>query len=930
MTTQSEAALELQMINRLKQGGYQEVQIRDEASMLMNLKSQLEIHNRIYLTDNEFERILIHLRSSSVFESAKKLRDKYELQRVDGSVDYIEFFNTNEWCKNRFQVTHQVTMIGKRKNRYDVTILINGLPLVQIELKKRGVELKQAFHQIDRYHRDSYGGLFTYTQIYIISNGVNTKYFSNDKGQPYSNTFHWTDINNNRINTLLDFTDAFLGKCHIAKMIAKYTVLHETMKKIMVLRPYQYYATEKIIEQVDNCPNKNGYIWHTTGSGKTLTSFKTSQILTTNSKIDKIVFVVDRKDLDYQTIKEFKAFSKDSVENTKNTKSLEHQLTDNKIKLVVTTIQKLNNAISKERYLKKLDIVKDNRFVFIFDECHRTQFGDTHKKINKYFTNKQFYGFTGTPIFRENSIKKQTTQDLFGERLHSYVIKDAINDDNVLDFSVEYISTFKSISLLKDGEDISVDDFDKVKGIDKKEIFDAPERLGNVVDYIIKNHDRKTYQKSYTAIFAVSSVKNAIKYYETFKEKDTDLRIATIFTFNPNEAEIYSTDTDFDDEEEAYESSRDKLDVVVDDFNKMFGTNHNLDKENGFNSYYIDVSKKVKEKKIDILIVVNMFLTGFDSKPLNTLYVDKNLRYHGLIQAYSRTNRIYDDKKNHGNIVCFRNLKKRTDEAIALFSNEDAIETVLKKSYEFYINLLNKLIEELTRVVPTVQSVDELKGNEKIAFIKAYREILRTINTIETFTEFNYDDVIVDEQTIEDYKSKYLDIYDSVKNNPEGENASILEEISFDMELIRRDHINVQYILELLMELDVNDDGFEADREYIYKLIDTNEQLRSKKDLIRKFIEENIVVANELSDLEGELHGFMEKEKIREINEFSVIENLSPDMISEVISDYEFTGRVDREGLKNAAYSEMKLLERTKKIPVWQNFVKETSAKYAW
>jgi type I restriction enzyme R subunit len=930
MTTQSEAALEIQLIERLKQSGYEEVNIHDEKSMNDNLKKQIEIHNNIILTKGEFERILIHLRSSSVFESSKKLRDKYELLRDDDTILYVEFFNMKEWCKNIFQVTHQVTMIGKRKNRYDVTILINGLPLVQIELKKRGVELKQAFHQIDRYHRDSYAGLFTYTQIFIISNGVNTKYFSNDKGQPFSNTFHWTDIDNNRINTLLDFTDAFLGKCHIAKMIAKYTVLHETLRKIMVLRPYQYYATEKIIEHVDHCPNQNGYIWHTTGSGKTLTSFKASQILTTNPKIDKIVFVVDRKDLDYQTIKEFKAFSKDSVENTKNTRSLEHQLTDTKIKLVVTTIQKLNNAISKERYLKKLDAVKDDRFVFIFDECHRTQFGDTHKKINKYFTNKQFYGFTGTPIFEKNSINKQTTKDLFGERLHSYVIKDAINDDNVLDFSVEYISTFKSKTLLDEGEDISVDDFDKVKGIDKKEVFDAPERLNNIVDFIIENHDRKTYRKSYTSLFAVSGVKNAIRYYELFKGKESDLKVATIFTYNPNEAEVYASDIDFDEKEAVFESSRDKLDIIVDDFNQAFGTNHNLDKENGFNAYYIDISKKVKEKKIDVLIVVNMFLTGFDSKPLNTLYVDKNLRYHGLIQAFSRTNRIFDDKKNHGNIVCFRNLKNRTDAAITLFSDEHAIETVIKKSYKVYLNLINNLLKDLIDIVPTVQSVDQLEGIQKADFIKRYREILRTLNIIETFTEFTFDDLVVDEQTIEDYKSKYLDIYDGIKANPDGETASILEDISFDMELIRRDYINVQYIIELLRELDVSNPGFEMDKDYIYKLIDTNEQLRSKKELIKRFNEENFIEGNEIVDLEGELHEFMDKEKKKEIEEFSDDENLSIEMMNRVIAYYEFTGRIDRDNLKHASRQDLRLLERKRKIPIWQNFVIETSAKYSW
>jgi len=707
MSVESEYTLENRMISRLISSGYEHVKIHDEPSMLSNLKTQLEKHNKTSFSDKEYKRVLNHLSAAGAFECAKKLRDKYQLQRDDNTYDYIEFFDSEAWCKNQYQVTNQVTMVGKRKNRYDVTLLINGLPLVQIELKKRGVELKQAFNQIGRYHRDSYGGLFTYTQIFVISNGVNTKYFANSKGQPYSNTFHWTDEKNLKINELEKFTEVFLEKCHLSKMIAKYTVLHETTKKIMVLRPYQYYATEKIINHVHSNPNKNGYIWHTTGSGKTLTSFKTSQILSTSDKIDKILFVVDRKDLDYQTIKEFKAFSKDSVENTKNTRNLEQQLSDDKIKLVVTTIQKLNNAISKERYLKKMQKLRDKKFVIIFDECHRTQFGDTHKKIDEFFTNKQFFGFTGTPIFRENNIKGRTTKELFGDCLHKYLIKDAIDDENVLDFSVEYISTFKSPSLLTEDNDLDVDEFDQVSGIDKRQVFESEIRLKEISKHILDIHKRKTYNKEFNAIFAVSSVKIAIKYYEIFRELDSNLNIASIFTYNPNEAQVYASDVE-DEVDENYEDTRDKLERMVNDFNNTFGTNHDLNKENGFNAYYVDISKKVKERKLDILIVVNMFLTGFDSKPLNTLYVDKNLKHHGLIQAFSRTNRTFDEKKKHGNIVSFRNLKKRTDNAITLFSNEDAIDTVIKKSYEFYKDLMNNLIYELMRLAPTAADVQKL------------------------------------------------------------------------------------------------------------------------------------------------------------------------------------------------------------------------------
>jgi type I restriction enzyme, R subunit len=930
MSVESEYTLENRMISRLVSSGYEHVKIHDESTMLANLKIQLEKHNKTSFSEKEYERVLNHLSASGAFECAKKLRDKFQLQRDDNTFDYIEFFDSEAWCKNQYQVTNQVTMIGKRKNRYDVTLLINGLPLVQIELKKRGVELKQAFNQIGRYHRDSYRGLFTYTQMFVISNGVNTKYFANSKGQPYSNTFHWTDEKNVKINELEKFTEVFLEKCHLSKMIAKYTVLHETTKKIMVLRPYQYYATEKIINHVQINPTKNGYIWHTTGSGKTLTSFKTSQILSTSDKIDKILFVVDRKDLDYQTIKEFKAFSKDSVENTKNTRNLEQQLSDDKIKLVVTTIQKLNNAISKERYQKKMQRLRDKKFVIIFDECHRTQFGDTHKRIDEFFNNKQFFGFTGTPIFRENNIKGRTTKELFGDCLHRYLIKDAIDDENVLDFSVEYISTFKSPTLLTDENDIDVDDFDQVSGIDKRQVFDNEIRLKEISKHIVDIHSRKTYSKEFTAIFAVSSVKIAIKYYEIFRELETNLKIASIFTYNPNEAQVYASDVD-DEVDENYEDTRDKLERMVRDFNKNFGTNHDLDKENGFNAYYVDISKKVKERKIDILIVVNMFLTGFDSKPLNTMYVDKNLKHHGLIQAFSRTNRTLDEKKKHGNIVCFRNLKKRTDNAITLFSDEDAIETVLKKSYEFYKNLINDLIYELLRLAPTAADVDKLQGDEEVEFVKSFRDVLRTLNVIETFREFTYDDLRIDEQTVEDYKSKYLDIYEKVKKGEiVDEKASILDDISFEIELIRRDHINVQYILDLLANLDKNSDSYEADKKHIFKIIDTSEKLRSKKELIKKFIDENLIEANDGTDVEAELHSFMESEKIREINEYANKENLSAAKISGVITYYEFTNRIDHDKIKGLSKEPLKFLERTKKIPLWETFINSLIEKYTW
>ncbi|MCK5815934.1 MAG: type I restriction endonuclease subunit R, partial [Flavobacteriaceae bacterium] len=646
MTKQPEYILEDNLVQQLQDLGYKKVVIKDEADLVLNLKSQLEKHNNCTLSDSEFKQILNQLSKGNIYEKAIILRDKLTYTKDNGDTGYIELINQIYWCKNQYQVTHQVTMEGKYKNRYDVTILINGLPLVQIELKRRGLELKEAFNQTNRYERHSFGsgqGLFQFIQLFVISNGVNTKYYANNpiKTRSFKQTFYWADVDNQIITQLKEFTGLFLEPCHLSKMITKYIVLN-TSKTLMVLRPYQYYATEAIVERV-KATKKFGYIWHTTGSGKTLTSFKTAQILTNLEGVHKVVFVVDRKDLDYQTIKEFNSFSAGSIDATNNTTSLVKQLS-NDTKLIVTTIQKLNTAIQKPKYLAKMENLKTERVVFIFDECHRSQFGDTHNRIKAFFENSQMFGFTGTPIFVDNSTKnalgKRTTKDLFDECLHKYVITDAIRDKNVLKFSIEYISTFKSKEVIVD---INVDN------IDKSEVMEAPQRLNNVTDYIITNHDRKTHSKKFTALFCVANVKTLIKYYELFKAKKEegkhDLRVATIFSYQANEEDAdangFIPDEEFSDDLEMaaepqslYETkhTREKLDSFIDDYNGMYNTNYST---NEFYSYYKDIGKRVKNKQVDILLVVNMFLTGFDSKLLNTIYVDKNLKYHGLIQAYS-------------------------------------------------------------------------------------------------------------------------------------------------------------------------------------------------------------------------------------------------------------------------------------------------------
>ncbi len=899
MTTQSEYILEENLVKQLVGLGYKKVAIKDEVDLISNLKTQLEKHNNCSLSKAEFKQVLNDLSKGNIYERAKILRDKITYDKDDGSTGYLELINQIHWCKNQYQVTHQVTMEGKYKNRYDVTILINGLPLVQIELKRRGLELKEAFNQTNRYQRHSYqagNGLFQFIQLFVISNGVNTKYYANNpiKARSFKQTFYWADINNKIITQISEFTEQFLEPCHVSKMITKYTVLN-TAKTLMVLRPYQYYATEAIVERVKNS-NKFGYIWHTTGSGKTLTSFKTAQILTNLEGVKKVVFVVDRKDLDYQTIKEFNSFSEGSIDATNNTSALVKQFS-NDTKLIVTTIQKLNTAIYKPKYLEKMETLKKERVVFIFDECHRSQFGDTHNRIKGFFQNAQMFGFTGTPIFKDNSVKnelgKRTTKDLFNECLHKYVITDAIRDKNVLKFSIEYISTFKS----KDENeiiDINVD------SIDKKEVMEAPQRLNNIAEYIIANHDRKTHTKKFTAIFCVSNVKTLIKYYELFKAKKEegrhDLKVATIFSYKANEldedANGFIPDEDFEDFRvdepiSTYSHTREKLDSFIDDYNGMFQTNYST---NEFYSYYKDIGKRVKHRQVDVLLVVNMFLTGFDSKLLNTIYVDKNLKYHGLIQAYSRTNRILDEVKSQGNVVCFRNLKGATDEAITLFSNKEAIEEIIVQPYENYTVKFKEAIERLYEIAPTVDSVNELPSEtEKLEFVKAFRELMRLKNVLTTFTEFSFDDLGITEQEFDDYQSKYLDIRDDVKK--EKEKVSILNDIDFELELIRRDEINVAYILTLLARLSdtKKPKDQEQQRKAISDILTSDTQLRSKKELIERFIEENLPLVRDSDLVADEFDAYWTKEKKKAVIQLSEDENLDYKKLIDVISNYLFT-----------------------------------------
>ncbi len=950
MAYQSEQELENKLVAQLAKHGFERVQITDTKSLRANLKAQLSKLNGFDISGTELKQIRNALAKGNVFDKAKILRDRLKINKDDGTTGYIRFLD-EDVKQNHFQVTQQVTVEGRYKNRYDVTILVNGLPLVQIELKRRGLELKEAFNQINRYQRHSYwaeDGLFQYVQVFVISNGANTKYYANNRKQSFKQTFFWADeLNTKRYSDLTEFAQVFLTPNHLTDIITKYVVLNETDRILMVMRPYQIYATEAIIERVaerqalvvsaQSTDKMNGYIWHTTGSGKTLTSFKTAQLLTGDSRVHKVVFVVDRKDLDYQTSKEFNGFSKGCVDSTDNTKLLVDQFTDAPVaadkineqrntKLIVTTIQKLNNAISHKRYSKRMEPVKDKNIVFIFDECHRSQFGDTHQKISQFFTNHQMFGFTGTPIFVENAVskssRKYTTTDLFHKPLHKYTIVDAIKDENVLKFNVEYVGRYKK----KD----SANEIDiEVEGIDTKELMESEIRLEKIVDYIIAQHNRKTHSREFTAMFCVSSVPALIKYYELFAKKKAEgkhnLRVATIFSYAANEEDPDADgldDNDLDkvaEPQAVYSHSRDKLEQFIGDYNEMFSCSYTTKDSESFYNYYNDISKKVRQRKVDILLVVNMFLTGFDSKTLNTLFVDKNLKYHGLIQAYSRTNRILNEQKSQGNIVCFRNLKKRTDEALALFSNKDAKDTVIMPPYDEFVKLFNKAFGNLLAIAPDPESVDSLEDeNQELEYIKAFRELMRLRNILESFADFSFDDVRIGEQEFEDFKSKYLDLHDKVKTNSAKEKVSVLEEVDFELELLAMDEINVAYILKLLSKLKETESEEEYQYQYkaLMQAVNGDPNLRSKQELIDKFIKENLPNVKSAEEVDDAFAVYWEVEKEKATKQIAEEEQLVPERMKDVVERMIYNNQEPlREEVAGLMEKPPSILQRKKVIP---------------
>ena len=923
MSTQSEAALEAGLIATLRQMDYEYVQIVEEDNLYVNFKRQLEIHNKKQLaevgrtsfTDEEFEKILIYLEGGTRFEKAKKLRDLYPLDMVNGQRIWVEFLNRTQWCQNEFQVSNQITVEGRKKCRYDVTILVNGLPLVQIELKRRGVELKQAYNQIQRYHKTSFHGLFDYIQLFVISNGVNTRYFANNPNSGYKFTFTWTDAANHPFNELDKFAVFFLEKCTLGKIIGKYIVLHEGDKCLMVLRPYQFYAVEKILDRVQNS-NDNGYIWHTTGAGKTLTSFKAAQLVSELDDVDKVMFVVDRHDLDTQTQSEYEAFEPGAVDSTDNTDELVKRLQSNS-KIIITTIQKLNAAVSKTWYSNKIETIRHSRIVMIFDECHRSHFGDSHKKIMKFFDNAQIFGFTGTPIFTENAVDGHTTKEIFGNCLHKYLIKDAIADENVLGFLVEYYH----------GNEV-VDN-------------DNQARMEEIAKFILNNFNKSTFDGEFDALFAVQSVSMLIRYYKIFKSLNPKIRIGAVFT--------YAANNSLDDEQTGMGTGQyakegvgeaDELQTIMDDYNNMFGTAFTTE---NFRAYYDDINLRMKKKKadmkpLDLCLVVGMFLTGFDSKKLNTLYVDKNMEYHGLLQAFSRTNRVLNEKKRFGKIVCFRDLKNNVDTSIKLFSNSDNSEDIVRPPFEDVKKEYKCLATEFLKKYPTPSSIDFLQSeNDKKNFVLAFRDIIRKHAEIQIYEDYSEDaeDLGMTEQQFNDYKSKYLDItvgfieppvIPSVVAEdpvPYG-NSQGLEDIDFCLELLHSDIINVAYILELIAELDPYSNDYSEKRQHIIDTMIKDAGMRGKAKLIDGFIRKNVdedkenfmsgrSKADGTSELEERLNQYIVSERNKAVKDLSDDEQIPTEVLNLYIKEYDYLQKEQPEIIQKALKEKHLGLIKTRK-----------------
>jgi type I restriction enzyme R subunit len=932
---QSESDLEKAFIEQLQTQAFEYLPITTEQELIANLRRQLEILNDYQFSNKEWDQFFkskITNQNNGIEEKTTIIQEDHIqlLDRDNGTVKNIYLIDKTNIHNNRLQVINQyVVDNGQRANRYDVTMLVNGLPLVHVEIKKRGVDIKEAFNQINRYNRESFWascGLFEYVQLFVISNGTYTKYYSNTtrfthikelgnsivrKGKRTSNSYEftswWADGNNRPIIDLMDFGRTFFAKHTLLNLLTKYCVFTSD-KLLLAMRPYQIVATERILNRINVSNNyktfgtieAGGYIWHTTGSGKTLTSFKAAQLASKLSFVDKVLFVVDRKDLDYQTMKEYDKFEKGAANSNTNTAILKKQLEDTNSRIIITTIQKLTVLIKKQ----KSHPAFNKHIVIIFDECHRSQFGDMHTAITKTFKKYHIFGFTGTPIFAVNSSSSsrsdlRTTEQAFGNKLHTYTIVDAITDKNLLPFRVDYISTMREEENIQDA---------KVWNIDREKALAAPKRISNIVNYIRQHFDQKTKRNSFyllkdrrlagfNSIFAVSSIDVAKKYYTEFQNQmaglpsDNLLKIATIYSFSINEddPEIDGIieDENLEDTSKLDQSSRDFLDAAIKDYNKIFKTNFDTSSDK-FQNYYKDVSQRVKDREIDLLIVVNMFLTGFDATTLNTLWVDKNLRLHGLLQAYSRTNRILNSVKTFGNIVCFRNLEKATNESIALFGDKDAGGIVLLKTYDEYYNGYKYGDKDVRGYADLVCELQEkyIVGGQIIGeqnqkdFIKLYGAILKVKNILSTFDEFTGNEILT-ERDVQDYHSMYINLYNDFRGKNKGDNENVNDDIVFEMELIKQVEINIDYILALIRKYH---SGHLQDKEIVIsisKAIDSSMELRNKKDLIEQFIESLTPTTN----VDDDWHSFVDAKKMEELESIITEENLDKDETYKFISN---------------------------------------------
>ena len=917
---QSEKELEDGMIRDLENQGYERFYGKTSEELYKNLKIQIERLNKVAFTDKEWERFLVEYLdcpNDGMIEKTRKIQENYIYDFIfdDGHLKNIKIIDKKNIHNNILQICNQIKQKGKHKNRYDVTILVNGLPLVHIELKKRGVNLHEAFNQIHRYSKESFNNensLYKFVQIFVISNGTYTRYFANTTAwnkNHYEFTCEWADAKNKVIRDLKDFTATFFEKRTILEVLTKYCVF-DSNDILLIMRPYQIAATERILWKIESSyQNKKsgkieagGFIWHTTGSGKTLTSFKTAKLATELEYIDKVFFVVDRKDLDYQTMKEYQKFQPDSVNGSKDTKELKRSIEKQDNKIVVTTIQKLNEFVKKNPSHE----IYDKHCVIIYDECHRSQFGDAQKNIRKSFKNYYQFGFTGTPIFPENALGSDTTAGIFGAQLHSYVITDAIRDKKVLKFKVDYNdirAKFKAAEAETDDK--------KLKELEKRMLL-HPERISKIVEYILKVYNTKTHRNEYynikqkrlngfNAMFAVQSVEAAKLYYEEFQKQQENLpeekrlKVATIYSFAANEERNAIGDIpDENFEPSAMESTaKEFLDKVISDYNDYFKTNFSTN-GNEFQNYYKDLSKKVKDKKIDILIVVGMFLTGFDAPTLNTLFVDKNLRYHGLIQAFSRTNRILNKVKTFGNIVCFRDLEKATKNAIKTFGDENSVNVILEKSYNDYMNgfkdeetgksvkgyvdLCNEIVEKFPK------PVEIEKNQDKKEFAELFGELLKTENILKNFDEFENFEKIISDRQMQDMKSVYVDICEEIRNagkddqNNSDEQGIDFSDIEFQIDLLKTDEINLDYILELILEKTKEHDDIETLKSEIRRIIRTSLGTRAKENLVINFINKtDLKKLKNNGEILDAFYKYAKEEKKEKIDELVKDENLKED-----------------------------------------------------